>query len=110
MVLHYGDKETIMWPGNLESIELVGDMTFTELWMLKERIDSGIAPIIDGPEKAFGNNGRYYTIYACGDQAYTVCTNGIYGGQPGDDQWCCVVRVNKISVARVAEIRSWKYE
>ena len=99
-----------MWPGNLESIELVGDMTFTELWMLKEQITSGGAPIIDGPEKVFGNNGKYYTIYAIGDQAYTVLTHGIYGSNPNDDSWCSVTRVNKISTERVAEIRSWKYE
>ena len=100
-----------MWPGNLESIKLVGDMTFTELWMLKERIDSGHAPIIDGPEKVFGKEGKYYTIYAVGDQAYTLLTHGTHGGCPGsDDDWCCVTRVNKISVDRVHQIRSWHYE
>jgi hypothetical protein len=99
-----------MWPGNLKSIELVGDMNFTELWMLKERIDCGNAVIIDGPEKVFGKNGKYYTIYATGDQAYTVLTDGIHGGgQSISDDWCCVTRINKISVARVQEIRSWKY-
>jgi len=102
--------ESSMWPGNLESIELVGDMTFTELWMLKEQIDHGNAPIIDGPEKVFGKSGRYYTIYAIGEQAYTVCTHGLYGSNTSDDSWCCVTRINKISAARVAEIRSWKYE
>lgn len=100
-----------MWPGNLESIELVGDMTFTELWMLKERIDCGNAPIIDGPEKVFGKEGRYYTVYGCGEQAYTVLTHGLHAGTPADNtNMCMVTRVNKISTARVDEIRSWKYD
>ena len=101
-----------MWPPDLKSVELVGGMNLTELWMLKERIDAGHAAVIDGPEPVFGKTGKYYTIFATGDQAYTVLTNGLFGaGQNGiDAEWCCVIRVNKISVARVHEIRSWKYE
>ena len=99
-----------MWPENLKSIELVGDMNFTELWMLKERIDCGNAEMIGRPEKVFGREGRYYTIYASGEQAYTVLTHGAIGAHPGDDSgWCCVTRVNKISTARAQEILSWKH-
>jgi len=86
-------------------------MNLTELWMLKESIGSGVAQIIDGPEKVFGKEGKYYTIYAVGDQAYTLLSHGIHGGGSGiSDEWSCVTRVNKISIERVHQIRSWQYD
>lgn len=98
-----------VWPGNLKSIELRGGMTSIEMWILKERMDAGLAKPLHSPEKLFGSSNKYYTIY--GDNAsgvYTVCT---IGNPVGWVDACWITAINKLTIDQASRLLSgWPYE
>lgn len=97
------------WPDNLKNVDLRGNMTLTELWMVKESITAGSLKAIGDPEKAYGAPIRYYTLYSNEgiDDAYVILTTG----HPAEPAWCMVTAVNKINKERASRLLSgWPYE
>ena len=100
-----------MWPSNLKNIELCGGMNFTELWMLKERMDAGHVKMLLPPEKTWKDDGRYNTLYGDESGTYCICTCGLHGGAPGgNDEWCSITRINKLTESHASALVSgWPY-
>lgn len=100
-------KKFSMWPADLKSIELRGGINFTELWMIKERFDAGHLKMLQEPEAAWNEAGRYYTMY--GDEAgtYYFCTSG--SGSPLYE-YVQVTMINKLTPEHASKLLSgWPY-
>lgn len=113
MVLYSRSEETIMWPGNLKSIELCGGMNFTELWMLKERMVAGHIKMLQQPEKAWPErNGRWNTLYGDESGTWCICTEGIHGVGPHQNtDYCNITRINKLTTEHASKLLSgWPYD
>jgi hypothetical protein len=84
-----------MWPSDLRSVSRRGDISTTELWMLKERIDHEIIKPVKRPEKTSGDKDQWYTVYSAkGFETYIVLTKG---NPESGDRWCLVLAVNRLT-------------
>ena len=66
--------------------------------MIKERMDAGLITILVSPNKVFGKEGKYYTIFGQnnGDEdseIYVVSTTGMFAATPKNNSEYCSITV-----------------
>ena len=98
-----------MWPQDLNKVKRRGDLTITEIWFLKERMDAGVLNVVKRPERCHGDKGQYYTVYGAKDfETYVILTEG---NPESGEEWCIIIAVNKITAEQASRLLScYPYE
>ena len=96
--------------GVYEAIDMANQQGMLDIKAEPEIIKEGPTWAVYDGKRSTG----YYTLTKMANTAIAKAKEHgisiVFGSNHNDGEWCCVTRVNKISTARVAEIRSWKYE
>jgi len=92
------NEKYLVWPKNINDIIITG-FTFTELWMLKEKVEQDMTQIVFGPQQMFSSAGQEMIILSdCAEDYFVVVSQAKTGWRP------TIGSITKVEKERVQEI------